>query len=106
MPNVAKLAGAVVCALTLWLGVDWGSTGAAIPQADFSLAWAAFTASAASVLISALKWHRLLDRAQVRISLGEVTRLYWTGTFCSNFLPTGVGGDVIRLALTPAPGRL
>ena len=30
-------------------------------------------------------------------------QLYWIGSFFSNFLPTGIGGDAVRLMLTPAP---
>jgi uncharacterized membrane protein YbhN (UPF0104 family) len=64
---------------------------------------AAFAVSVVGVLISAEKWRGLLRRAGVRLSLAASARLYWIGMFVSNFLPTSVGGDAARLALTPAP---
>jgi uncharacterized membrane protein YbhN (UPF0104 family) len=44
------------------------------------------------------RWHVLLRSAGVNIRFKESTLLTFTGLFASNFLPTTIGGDVLRLA--------
>jgi len=45
-----------------------------------------------------LRWHILLKSASLEISLSRSSMLTFTGLFASNFLPTTIGGDVVRLA--------
>lgn len=44
-----------------------------------------------------LRWHILLRSAQVKIPFLRTAMLTFTGLFSSNFLPTTIGGDVVRL---------
>jgi len=44
------------------------------------------------------RWHVLLRSGKVRIPFKDTVALTFTGLFASNFLPTTIGGDVIRLA--------
>ena len=44
------------------------------------------------------RWHVLLRSADTQISLSQTSRLTFAGLFASNFLPTTIGGDVVRLA--------
>ena len=44
------------------------------------------------------RWHILLLSAGVNISLGNTAMITFTGLFGNNFLPTTIGGDVVRLA--------
>lgn len=63
-----------------------------------------FLAAVGALLISRLfaatRWHILLQSAGVEISLSRSILLTFTGNFSSNFLPTTVGGDMVRLAGT------
>ncbi len=43
------------------------------------------------------RWHVLLRGAGLPVTFGETTRLTFAGLFATNFLPTTIGGDVIRL---------
>lgn len=43
------------------------------------------------------RWFILLRSGGVKISFSDATSLTFTGLFSSNFLPTTVGGDVVRL---------
>ncbi|HEX2696869.1 MAG TPA: lysylphosphatidylglycerol synthase transmembrane domain-containing protein [Anaerolineales bacterium] len=45
-----------------------------------------------------LRWHVLLRSGGVKISIWDTTALTFTGLFANNFLPTTIGGDVVRLA--------
>lgn len=44
------------------------------------------------------RWHILLRSGGVRIAYSDSLALTFTGLFASNFLPTTIGGDVVRLA--------
>ena len=43
------------------------------------------------------RWHVLLKSAGVNISFKQTIKITFAGLFASNFLPTTIGGDVIRL---------
>jgi glycosyltransferase 2 family protein len=66
-------------------------------QADPRLLLAAVGVSVVDRLLMAWKWRMLLGGLGVVRGLGEVIRIYFIGTFYGSFLPTGVGGDVIRV---------
>lgn len=51
-----------------------------------------------SRLATAWRWHILLRSAGVDIQFKESLGLTFTGLFASNFLPSTIGGDVVRLA--------
>ena len=99
---VGKLGGALALSLVLWFSVDWTAALAVLAEAGRWLILAAFLASVANILISAGKWQILLRRSRVRLGYAAAAQLYWIGAFFSNFLPTGVGGDAVRLMMTPS----
>ena len=53
---------------------------------------------AVSRLAVAWRWHILLQSGGVHIPIKNSIALTFTGLFASNFLPTTIGGDVVRLA--------
>lgn len=61
-----------------------------------------FIAALGLIVISRLsvsaRWHVLLKSAGVDISYIQSVRITYAGLFASNFLPTTIGGDVVRLA--------
>jgi hypothetical protein len=44
------------------------------------------------------RWHVLLRCAQMEITAWQSLRITFAGLFATNFLPTTIGGDVVRLA--------
>ncbi len=60
-----------------------------------------FLGAMLAMLISRLfvvgRWHVLLRSAGIDISFWRTAMLTFTGLFSSNFLPTTIGGDVVRL---------
>jgi uncharacterized membrane protein YbhN (UPF0104 family) len=48
-------------------------------------------------VLMAAKWGILLRAQNLARPLGELVRTYFVATFYGSFLPTGVGGDVIRV---------
>ena len=49
------------------------------------------------VFISAWRWGVLLHAQHVTVGLGALLRSYLVATFFNNFLPSNIGGDVIRV---------
>jgi len=56
----------------------------------------AFVFVYAAILLSAYKWKLLLEARGYSLGLGRLTRHYFVGLFFNDFLPTSVGGDVVR----------
>jgi uncharacterized membrane protein YbhN (UPF0104 family) len=100
-PFLLRLAGtllALVLLVYLLSQQGWAEIGAAIRQIP---AWRLVLALVITFISRAAvtgRWHVLLRSAGMYISLRDTTRLTFAGLFASNFLPTTVGGDVIRLA--------
>jgi uncharacterized protein (TIRG00374 family) len=65
--------------------------------ADWQYLFLAVIAFATSFLFFSLRWRALLSAYGYHgIPLQRLLRIYWTGLFFNNFLPTSVGGDVVR----------
>src|SRR5215213_5739992 len=63
---------------------------------------ASFILALVSLLVSRIfviaRWHVLLHSGGVKIPFRRTAELTLMGLFASNFLPTTIGGDVVRLA--------
>jgi hypothetical protein len=55
------------------------------------------------VLLSAWRWGTLLRAQDVDLSFGKLTNSFLVATFFNNFLPSNIGGDVIRIRDTARP---
>lgn len=56
--------------------------------------------------LRAVRWQILLQALDIQVSLRRLTHLYFVGAFFNIFLPTGLGGDAIRMAeLARSTGR-
>lgn len=71
--------------------------------ADLGLYALALLLAAAGIVIRAARWHWLLRAVGARVSFGRAVYLYFAGAFFNAFLPTGFGGDVVRV-LEVGPG--
>lgn len=74
---------------------------------DASIVWlaAALGLYLVMILVSAWRWNLLLEAQRVRLPLSDLTSSFLVATFFNNFLPSNIGGDVIRIADTaPAAG--
>ncbi|HEY5982678.1 MAG TPA: lysylphosphatidylglycerol synthase transmembrane domain-containing protein [Anaerolineales bacterium] len=89
---------AIVLIVVLVREEAWSEVVNAIRQ----LTWTNIAAALALVVLSRLfvaaRWYVLLRSGGVKISIGHAAALTFTGLFSNNFLPTTIGGDVVRLA--------
>lgn len=86
--------------LTLFLvlqTVGWQEVWAVLQAADWgllALAWALFLLG---IVIRTFRWRALLHGLGLRPPLLQLLYLYFVGGFFNAFLPTGFGGDVVRV---------
>ncbi len=97
----ARLAGSVLALVLLLILVQEQGDGelfSALRRVSPSYFLSAMLVLLISRLFAATRWYILLRSAGVNISLARAIMLMFTGNFSSNFLPSTVGGDVVRLA--------
>lgn len=96
---VGKILRLVVSAgLIGWLAwrTDWTSLGQALTHAHFALWWVALALYLITQAASALRWQLLSEPLGFQRRLSDYARMYFVGMFFNLFLPTSVGGDVMR----------
>ncbi|MBL8058919.1 MAG: flippase-like domain-containing protein [Anaerolineales bacterium] len=86
-------------ALLAWVlsqtGLD--RLGLALRGADLRPYAGALLIGLAGIGVRAWRWKVLLDAVGARLPFGRLVYLYFVGTFFNAFLPTGFGGDVVRV---------
>ncbi len=89
---------AVILLVILVRGESGGEIASALKNVSVVYLIAALTALLISRIFVVFRWHILLRSAGVDISFSRTAMLTFTGLFGNNFLPTTIGGDVVRLA--------
>ncbi|MFZ6026755.1 MAG: lysylphosphatidylglycerol synthase transmembrane domain-containing protein [Chloroflexota bacterium] len=100
LPSILRWLGTLLTlGLLIWLlgSQGWENIFAAFRQIAWWRLALALAATVLSRLAVATRWFALLRGARVKAPFGLVTRITFAGLFASNFLPTTIGGDVIRL---------
>ena len=69
----------------------------AIKSADLTLLFIAFLLTFVGYVIGTLRWKALLKALEIDIPFWYLIRSYLVGIFFSNFLPSTVGGDAMRI---------
>jgi uncharacterized protein (TIRG00374 family) len=76
---------------------DVRAVGLAIQQADLLWMLVGFLLVNASVVLRAFRWLLLIRGLNTQVSFGRLVELYYVGSFFNVFLPSGFGGDVVRI---------
>jgi uncharacterized membrane protein YbhN (UPF0104 family) len=75
--------------------------GDLLPRRSLATAlWLAVAAALtlAGIVLSAMRWQKVLDALEIRARLPRLMSHYLAGQFVSNVLPTTIGGDVLRVS--------
>ena len=89
---------AIVLLLVLLYQSGWKEVSAALKHISFWNLALAFGCIVCSRLCITARWYVLLRSGGVKIPFKDAASLVFTGLFANNFLPTTIGGDVVRLA--------
>jgi len=85
--------------LLIWLVNRVGLGEIASVLADIDWAWyvPAFLLFLANTFLRTYRWHTLLSTLDNRASFWQLLYLYFLGFFFNNFIPSGFGGDVVKV---------
>lgn len=97
---VLKLGVSTALLAYLFRSADTGAMWAQFRQMNPGWMVAALATYAVMLAVSAWRWRLLLQMQTVDVSLGALTRSFLVATFFNNFLPSNIGGDVVRVADT------
>jgi len=99
----AKLVVSVTLLAVLFSRIDTASLVNSLANA--SPVWLAVSIGVffANVVVSAWRWQLLLDAQHVHLPLRRLLASYMVATFFNNFLPSNIGGDVVRIRDTAKP---
>ena len=76
---------------------DIKAIGLIIQQSELLWILVGFLLVNASVVLRAYRWLLLIRGVHARVSFGRLVELYYVGSFFNVFLPSGIGGDVVRI---------
>lgn len=96
-----RLAGTIIAIVLIIVLVregGWADVASALQQISLSRILLGVVLVLISRLFVSARWYILLRSGNVKISLSRSLALTFTGLFANNFLPTTIGGDVVRLA--------
>jgi glycosyltransferase 2 family protein len=94
--SVLKILLSVGLLVIVLRNVGWQEVWQTLRSAQLPYLMLAFALTVLGIVVRAYRWKVLLDALDIRIPMTRLTSLYFVGTFFSDFLPTGVGGDVVR----------
>jgi uncharacterized membrane protein YbhN (UPF0104 family) len=94
---VARLVATVVIAIGLARNVRLGEVLPHRNASNTAFVVGALVFTLLGIVLSAFRWQRVLATLDVRSHLFQLTRHYLASQFVGNFLPSTVGGDVLRV---------
>ncbi|PKM46378.1 MAG: hypothetical protein CVV03_05510 [Firmicutes bacterium HGW-Firmicutes-8] len=77
--------------------INWTEIGRAFAVVSYPWLLAAVFWIVIAVVVSVHKWRLILRAQGMRLEWGELWSIYWAGLFFNNFLPSGIGGDGMRI---------
>jgi len=85
--------------LFIWLLTrqDWGAMWATASRIPLWLFPSTLALYFFGVLANAIRWYILLRAQSIQVTYWEILKIVLTGNFASNFLPSTVGGDTVRV---------
>jgi uncharacterized protein (TIRG00374 family) len=104
--NRIKLLIGVVLLTAPLLFLDWRELLRVVLEADASWILAATLGLVLNMPLSSVKWGLLLRAHGIAVGQLALLRAYWIGAFASNYLPSSIGGDVVRAVVIRTQGGL
>jgi uncharacterized protein (TIRG00374 family) len=94
--DLAKVIVSLILIFFLLRG-NWQKTLEKLLQVHPGYLLSALVVALLGVVVRAYRWQVLLSALEVEVPLGQLTALYFIGFLFTNVLPTGFGGDPIRM---------
>lgn len=95
--NLLRIGVSVTLLVVVLSQINLARLAQTLGEADPRLYAAALGLGLTGVALRAWRWKVLLDAVGARVPFGKLLYLYFVGAFFNAFLPTGFGGDVVRV---------
>ena len=95
--NILKVAISLVGILAIALTQDLGQVAQLFRDMDWLAFVGALLLLVAGTLVRSLRWGALVWALGIEVSWLRLTGLFFVGTFYNLFLPTGMGGDAVKI---------
>jgi uncharacterized protein (TIRG00374 family) len=97
---VLKITVSIALLAVLFSRADLPSMWQRFRQMNLAWTFAALTVYGLMLAVSAWRWRLLLQIQTVDVSFTRLTQSFLVATFFNNFLPSNIGGDVVRVTDT------
>ncbi|MCB8945186.1 MAG: flippase-like domain-containing protein [Ardenticatenaceae bacterium] len=97
LSNILKIAITVGGLIYVWTQVPLAEVQAELTDIQWSWALLALAMIVASLVVRAYRWYVLLQGLGANVHFQRLVELYFVGNFFNSFLPSGFGGDVVRV---------
>jgi uncharacterized protein (TIRG00374 family) len=91
-----RLTCTIVLFAILLRSVSWSLLLVKLREADVGMLLVGLVVGLFGVIVSAYQWQSLLSAENIHIDLRRLVNLYLVGIAFNHFLPTGMGGDVVK----------
>ena len=95
--NIFRIGLSLATLALLWREVGASDVWAVLRAADLALLLAAWGLFLVGIVVRTFRWRALLHGLGLRPPFWQLLRLYLVGGFFNAFLPSGFGGDVVRV---------
>jgi uncharacterized protein (TIRG00374 family) len=95
--DLAKVIVSLILIVLLLREIGWQETLEKLLQIHPGYLLTALVVALLGVVVRAYRWQVLLSALEIEVPLGQLTALYFIGFLFTNVLPTGFGGDPIRM---------
>ncbi|MGM0399883.1 MAG: lysylphosphatidylglycerol synthase transmembrane domain-containing protein [Chloroflexota bacterium] len=95
--SLIKLTISIGLLLLLFTLFDFRESWEALRGMDYRYFGLAFLLFQSGLVIRSFRWHFLLDAVQVSVPIHRLLYLYYVGEFFNTFLPSGLGGDAVKM---------
>jgi uncharacterized membrane protein YbhN (UPF0104 family) len=100
-----KVSVSIILLTALFSKIDVGRLWAVARHASILWLGAALLLFFVNVLAATWRWHLLLSAQSVEVRRASLLQSFLVANFFNNFLPSNIGGDVIRISDTAKPAR-
>jgi len=95
--TILKIGVTVIGLVFVLLAVPAGEVANVLVEVQWLWVIIAFVMVLASLVLRSFRWNILLRGLNVKLPFGRLVELYFVGNFFNAFLPSGFGGDAVRI---------
>lgn len=97
LSNILKIGITLLGLVIVLMRFDARAIGQVLQEASLGWLFVGLLLVIFSFVIRAYRWHLLIRGLHAKVTFNRLVELYFVGGFFNTFLPSGIGGDVVRI---------